>query len=214
MSHSDFPGTIQTRQLIGGLKLLRGFRSPETTVAALVDTPLSAELIGLGKLGILLNGGPGVTLQEISSGDGGDLIAGIDNVRPFNLILVDDAGEVRPEGNGRFLFPAGTYKVRADLPGLRVGHHVAWLRIDPDGVNIVAVSGRSETAQLAGGPNASDSHTHVDGAFVLIVPTSIEFQHRCEFTNTGDGMGSAVQPAGSPIQATFVHGIAHFTKIA
>lgn len=207
MSHSDAPSRIALREFIGSLKLLRKAKLLQQKFAG-----LPAHAFEL--LAILMSGGGCITLHEISSGDGGDLIAGQDNVRPFNTIITDDTGEVVDEGGGRFLFPAGVYKLQADLPGLRVGAHIAWLRVDPAGTNIMAIAGRSETAQLAGGPTASDSHTHIDGVFTLTEPTSIEVQHRCAITKTGDGMGNAVQPAGSPITSDFVHGIAHFTKTA
>ncbi len=122
MPNSAFPSTLRLSNLVGFLKAIRSFHKYKPTFVTLRGVPEQTGLFGLTELGILCNGGGVTILQEQQSGDAGTLTAGIDNVRPFNTIVLDQTREVVDQGGGRFLFPAGTYVVSADVPALKVAY--------------------------------------------------------------------------------------------
>lgn len=114
-----------------------------------------------------------------------------------------------PGAGAQIVLPPGVYYIEASCPAMNVNEHVARLADvtdSPGTYGETVVLGTSEFSsdsslwRINDNPDGSEALTvhsapqtrsHLVGKFQLTRSTTLEIQHRCARTQTGDGLGSA-----------------------
>lgn len=123
--------------------------------------------------------------QKPSGTDGGTATAGAYAQRTLNVLATNAIAGASLAGN-RITLPAGTYHVRASVPGVECGAHKAKLVNVTAGADlIVGQAARSLTGSTMG------TIAEVAGIITLAVTSQIELQHRVTATRSAIGLGQA-----------------------
>lgn len=116
---------------------------------------------------------------------GGTFTSGAWRTRDLNVESVDTDGIVSLSSN-QFTLPAGSYRIRALVPGYAVDSHQARLQNITDATTQLA--GSSESAGTGSG--LAQTLSVIAGEFTIQSAKTFEIQHQAETTGTTSGFGS------------------------
>lgn len=91
------------------------------------------------------------------------------------------------EASSVITLPAGTYHLRGRAPAFSVGNHQLRWRNTTDGSTTLVGGGANA---LSGSSNAQ-TDAFINGRFTIAGSKNFELQHRCEFSESTDGLGMA-----------------------
>lgn len=87
-------------------------------------------------------------------------------------------------GESQISLPAGTYIIEASCPAYQVNQHVAKLYNITDAADTLI----GTTSQSSAG-DATDSRSHICGAFTIATTNAFEIQHKCSSSYSTSGFG-------------------------
>ena len=121
--------------------------------------------------------------QKTAGTNGGGFTSGAWRVRDLNTELADADGIVSISSN-KFTLQAGTYLVKASVPGYNVTRHMARLENDTDGT--VVAYGTSEYTKST---DYVTTRSIVIARFTIAGAKAFEISHRCQDDKATDGFG-------------------------
>lgn len=124
------------------------------------------------------------------SGGGGTFSSGAWRTRDLNEIVRNDIDGASLDSNAITL-PAGKYMISASAPAYRVEGHVARLRRTSGTPTRIFLG---TYAYVGDTSNGTDNRSFINGVFDLDEVTTLEVQHLCNKSNTGNGFGGASNP--------------------
>jgi len=116
--------------------------------------------------------------------DGGTFTSGAWRTRTINTEVSDTGGHCSIASN-QITLAAGTYRVLASCPALRVGSHQARLQNVTDGSTTLVGS----TAQNSDGASYAMTASIIVGQFTITASKAFELQHYCATTRATFGFG-------------------------
>lgn len=120
--------------------------------------------------------------EKANGTDGGTFSSGAWRTRDLNTIKTNEITGASLSSN-QITLPAGTYYIDASAPSFNVSRHQAVLyNITDSSFDLI---GTSEF--VSGGSGQSKSF--ITGRFTISAQKTFELQHRCENTDTGNGLG-------------------------
>jgi hypothetical protein len=138
-----------------------------------------------------IEGGGGATPDYISiedhkaSGtDGGTFTSGAWQTRDLNTTVSDTGSHVVSLASNQFVLDAGTYEIEVDAPAYKCDYHAIRLQNITDSTTIL--SGSSEYANST--YNVAN-RSFISGKFVIAASKTLQIQHRCGTTASGNGLG-------------------------
>lgn len=140
--------------------------------------------------------------EKTSGTDAGTFTSGSWQTRVLTTEVADTGGNGSLASN-QITLVAGTYIVRAWAPAYNVSGHRLRLQNITDSTTILLGSSTYAVA-------ASQNHAHLMGVIVLAGSKVLELQHRCESTQSGNGLGAGGAYAG----VVEVYASIEFEKIA
>lgn len=126
--------------------------------------------------------------QKTQNTAGGTFSSGAWRTRDLNTKVLDTASICTLSSN-QFTLPAGQYLVTGRAPAVNVDPHQARLWNVTDGA--LLVSGSSENASGSGATDFIQTSSVIEGAFTLTGTKTIQLQHQCTASQTGNGFGFA-----------------------
>jgi len=125
--------------------------------------------------------------QKTATTNGGAFTQGAWRTRDLNTITADTTGAVTVSSN-QFTLPAGTYRIRASAPALRVYHHQIRLQnITDSATTLTGTTCYSDQINFY-----AQDRSEVVGRFTITSSKTFEIQHQCQSTQAGTfGMGTA-----------------------
>lgn len=128
---------------------------------------------------------------------GGTSTAGSWQTRTLNTEVSDTGNHCTLSGN-QFTLLAGTYRIRASVPGYLINSHVARLQNITDGTTTIV--GTAEQTNAA--TNNSTTRSFVEGRFTIGSTKTFEIQHRCGGTYATFGFGVPVNFSVTEVYTT------------
>lgn len=122
--------------------------------------------------------------QKPSGTAGGAFTSGAWQTRTLNTKVADEIGSTL--SSNQFTLPAGTYEIRAMVPGFRCVSHKAKLYNVTDASDVLIGS-----ATIAEPTVNVMSTSLIAGRFTLAGSKTLAIQHQCSSTRATDGFGSA-----------------------
>lgn len=127
---------------------------------------------------------------------GGGFTAGAWRTRTLNT-EVNDAGGHASLGSNQITLAAGTYRFIASAPAYYTNGHQAKLINTTDAIEYLGTSEYS--VQIA--PGFATTRSFVSGRFTIAGSKVFELQHRCQTTNSTDGLGLASSSGSTEVYA-------------
>lgn len=125
--------------------------------------------------------------EKTSGTNGGTCSSGTWFQRVLNTVRFNHIGGATLSSN-QITLPAGTYYVRACSTGMGTNEFKALLYNVTGSTNLVIGTSVQSDHGSSGATVCSD----IEGEFTLAVASTIELRHRCLTSESGDGLGSAV----------------------
>ncbi len=124
--------------------------------------------------------------HKLNSGtNGGTFTSGSWQTRPLNTVITNDVTGASLSSN-QITLPAGTYYLDSHAKGFKVNNHQARWRNVSDGSTTLQAS----TEQCKDSADSAGTRSWCRGKFTIASQKTFELQHRCDTTNSGNGMGN------------------------
>ncbi|WP_432473346.1 hypothetical protein [Amphritea sp. HPY] len=123
--------------------------------------------------------------EKAGGTDAGTFTSGAWRTRTLNTVATNTIAGASLSAN-QITLPPGTYWIHVRVPAAKCDFHKAKLRNITDGTDLL-IGSSADTATTVG----EQSDSVIQGQVVLAATKTIELQHRCATTNSGDGFGVA-----------------------
>ena len=121
--------------------------------------------------------------QKASNADGGSFTSGAHRTRDLNTVFADPDSIVSVSSN-QFTLGAGSYLIRATVPGFRCDRHAARLKNVTDDTDVAESSTNFVSSGASNGSNAI-----VVTRVTITESKTFEIRHKCQTTKSTNGFG-------------------------
>lgn len=132
--------------------------------------------------------------EKAHTSSGGTFTAGAWQTRTLNTVRLNAIPGASLASN-QFTLPAGTYRVNAAIPALRVGGHQARIQNITDATTTLVGSGQvsEQTGAIV------QNNSTIMGVFTIAGSKVFEVQHRSALTQASDGFGQAASTGAGEV---------------
>ncbi|MDP7142700.1 MAG: hypothetical protein QGH69_05240 [Alphaproteobacteria bacterium] len=123
--------------------------------------------------------------QKPSGTAGGSFTSGAWRTRDMNVVITNEIPGASLSSN-QVTLPAGEHYLKGRAPAYRANDHKIRVQdVDNDTTLLVGTSAFSQSGAVF-----SQDNSFVSGRFTLVEPTTIELQHICNSSQSGNGFGN------------------------
>lgn len=148
-----------------------------------------------------------ICLQDVKGNavDGGTFTASAWRTRDLNTVQSNSGSVLTSLSANQFVLPAGSYTIHASCPAYACGNHQARLRDITNSATLVV-----GTPMYCFPAGNGQNNAILAGGFVLTGATTLEIQHFCATTVSGNGFGVATTVGGE----VMTYSIVEINKVA